>query len=255
MPRLAVSPAAASFGANDGPAGSVDVWLCDIHALSASVRTACEEVLSRDEVARAERFVVSGARDQFVVARALLRTRLSHYVAVAPDLWRFQANEHGKPSVLEPSEYRGMYFNVSHTDGLVACAVASHEQVGVDVEALDREMDFVSMARTICCRQEFDSLVDVPKAGLPARFFTYWTLKEAYIKARGAGMSIPLDSFRFDIDGPEPEIAFTSECPDSVGGWRFVSATLGVRHKFALAIRMPEDLAFSYSLEWVDPAP
>src|SRR5690606_33310169 len=93
-----------------------------------------------------------------------------------------------------------LVFNLSHTDGLIACAVSRGREVGVDVEWLDRRGGDIDVADRFFSRYEVQALYAQPPERRRDRFFRYWTLKESYIKARGMGLALPLDRFSFELD-------------------------------------------------------
>ena len=157
----------------------------------------------------------------------LVRTALSHHGGIDPRDWSFGAGEHGRPFIAGPVQ-PDLDFNLTHTEGMIVCLVASIPGAGVDVEFLPRRNDTAGVARHFFAPQE--------QAGLPERFFDYWTLKEAYIKARGKGLALPLDGFWFDISGAEPVIAFDERIPDDPARWRFQTLSLSPEHLCSVAL-------------------
>lgn len=203
------------------PPGRIDVWLARPDDLDAAQERSCLALLSEEERGRCDRFVASGARLQYLAAHALLRLTLSRYAAVRPEDWTFGANAFGRPHV-ETTAGLGLHFNLSHTDGLVAVAVAADPLIGVDVESMRRAKDLEGLARSVFSGHELAAFSAGPdEAERRDLFFALWTLKEAYIKARGLGFSLDLDSFAFDVSGPAPSIRFSERCPDDPARWRF----------------------------------
>jgi 4'-phosphopantetheinyl transferase len=234
-------------------AGQVDVWLTSLAAIGCDLQASYQQLLNAAERARWQRFLVDGARLQYLVARALVRTSLSRYADVAADAWAFEANSYGRPYVHLPAACRDLYFNLSHTDGLVACAVSRHGEVGVDVENIGREVDFVALAPTVFAPEEVASVVACAPAERRQRFFSYWTLKEAYIKARGMGLSLALDGFCFDLAGGAPRVRFNQRCPDDADRWRFRQQAPTAEHMLAVAAALPPGDALDIRLRWVVP--
>lgn len=176
--------------------------------------------LSDDEALRMARFVFERHRHQYLVTRALLRATLSCYVPwVTPDQWIFASNPFGKPHIVAPAT--PIAFNLSHTEGLVVLALTLESSVGVDVESLDRVMD-IDMADRFFSRAEVHHLRGLPSTEQGPMFMRFWTLKEAYIKACGQGLSIPLDSFSFGLAMPG-RIGFSADAllPREARYWRF----------------------------------
>lgn len=221
------------------PPDAVHLW-CVPHTLP--VTPAVLALLDAGERQRQGAFHFQRDRDAYALSHALVRQTLSRYAAVAPAAWRFAANAHGKPAIVSPTDQTHWCFNLSHTPGLSACAVA-HVDVGVDVEDVNRRMT-PGLADRFFAPSEAAALRALPAVDQPERFFTYWTLKEAYIKAVGLGLSLPLDSFGFELTPGQPaRLAFANGAAagghgdGDVDGWQFLIARPTPRHALALAMR------------------
>lgn len=185
------------------PADHVLVWLLDPAELQRpAVKTAATALLTADERARAGRFVFDADRDISIGARALARTLLLAYsdAGRASDL-SFVFNDHGKPALAGAVNGRRLAFNLSHTRGLVVCAVAWDTELGVDVEAV-RDNPPLSVAQSYFAAPEIDVLQALEPGDRADAFYATWTLKESFIKARGQGLAIPLDSFAVQLHPP-----------------------------------------------------
>jgi 4'-phosphopantetheinyl transferase len=184
------------------------------------------------------RLVFGRDRRRFLLTRALVRTMLSRYAAVAPAEWAFITNDHGRPEILDrPRGVPDLRFNLSHTEGLIACAVTIGREVGVDVEHVDRRLMHDIAGRFFAPREVTD-LKALPDSEQPRAFFDYWTLKEAYIKARGFGLALPLADFAFTLAPPAPpRIAFEPGLDDDPETWQFAQAWPTPHHRLALAVR------------------
>jgi 4'-phosphopantetheinyl transferase len=194
--------------------------------------------MSAEEGARQERFVFEKDRHTHLVARGLMRTVLSRYTGVDPASWVFGANSYGKPEIAQPVGLGWLRFNLSHTSGLVVCVVAVGRDVGVDVENVDRQVPAGELARRHFSAREAADVLSRPAADQLDRFYDYWTLKEAYIKARGMGLSIPLGGFTFELTaGRRIGIAFGPEANDRSCDWQFAQLMPTRRHKIAIAVR------------------
>ncbi|MEM9381587.1 MAG: 4'-phosphopantetheinyl transferase superfamily protein [Planctomycetota bacterium] len=223
----------------------VHVWLTrPAEVASAAHREHLEALLTPDERARRGRFLQEKDRHAFLVTRGLARLTLSRYADVAPGDWRFEIGEHGKPEVAPEHESR-LRFNLSHTRGMVACAVALDRDVGVDVETTDRRTETTAIADRFFSTFEVDALRALPAERQRERFFTYWSLKESYIKARGLGLAIPLGSFSFHVDdGPPIRISFDPSLGDDPERWQFVQTWASDVHSLAVGVvRRGDDLA------------
>jgi 4'-phosphopantetheinyl transferase len=222
------------------PPDEVHLWY--VHAgqpADPAVLAFCRSLLAPGERARHDRFAFDKDRLQYLLGRALVRTTLSRYAAVAPAAWRFAADAHGKPLVQAPQP--PLRFNLSHTDGLVACVVAGALDVGVDVENVGRRCDVLGLARSCLAPDEFAHLERLPADCRPDAFFDFWTLKEAYVKARGLGLALPLKDFAFELrDGGQARVRFAVD-EDDPARWQFVRLRPTNSHRLAVAVHKPSD--------------
>jgi 4'-phosphopantetheinyl transferase len=195
-------------------------------------------LLSTDEHERMARLVFERDRRAFVITRAHVRTMLSRYAAVAPADWRFIENVHGRPEILDrPAGTPDLRFNISHTDGLIACAVTIGREVGVDVEHISRTLSH-DVAGRFFAPDEVTDLRKLPMEDQKKVFFDYWTLKEAYIKARGFGLALPLGDFAFKLHPPDPPaITFEPSLEDDPATWQFMQDWPTPQHRLGLAVR------------------
>lgn len=234
---------------------SVDVYTVRTAGVGADVVTTLATLLTDEELARAARFVRAVDHDTFVIARALVRTTLSAYGPTPPRDWRFETNTHGCPFVVPAQAGTPrLTFNLSHTHGLVALAVTRGRLVGVDVERVDRVLR-EDVAGRHFAPEEVHDLRALPAEAQPRAFFEYWTLKEAYIKARGMGLAIPLADFAFTLAPPAPPtIRFVEGFDDHAGRWQFWQAWPTTEHRLALAVtRDAEDQALPVILTETSP--
>lgn len=233
--------------------GEVHVWLSTAETeVDAAWLAAARELMSAEERTRQDRFVFERNRRQFAVARVLVRQVLASYTGLQAHELRFVANQHGRPALVEG----GVEFNLSHTDGLAALAVARTREVGIDVEDADRRARPEEVADHFFAPTEVAGLMALPEAARRARFFDLWTLKEAYIKARGMGLAIPLDAFAYDLSRGREAIELTIDpsLADPRAGWQLHLEDATPRHRLALAARWPEGQAMRISRRWLGPA-
>ncbi|QYF92981.1 4'-phosphopantetheinyl transferase superfamily protein [Massilia sp. PAMC28688] len=184
-------------------ARGIDLWLTwydDAH--SPSLQAAMRLLLNEAERAQEVRFHFADDRLRYLVTRAMVRTVLSRYAAVAPAAWEFVANAYGRPELAAHHGAAALRFNISHTRGLIVLAVSTGRELGVDVEYLAARSVAAGIAEHFFSPREVAALAALPAAQQQSRFFEYWTFKEAYIKARGMGLSLPLDRFGFDLSRP-----------------------------------------------------
>lgn len=234
--------------------GKVDVWLTSLSAVSYGQQLACLNFLSVAERAKWQRFVAKDAQLQYLVTRALIRTTLSRYADVPAQAWQFEANAYGRPHIVQPGDCDDIGFNLSNTTGLVACAVSGDCEIGIDVENIARALDTDALAPTVFAPAELTDFRQAGQEHRRDRFYSYWTLKESYIKARGMGLSLPLDEFWFDLGGRSPLLNVSERCPDVPGRWRFYQYAPTDEHRIALAVAPPSGIEPSIRLRWTTPA-
>ena len=182
-----------SFAQSDGELlpGEVHVWLANLD-LEDSAVDRLSAVLDLGEQQRAARFLVLPARKQFVISRGFVRTVLGKYLVCDPRSVRFRVTPHGKP---ELAGDRGIYFNLSHTEGLAAVGITRAGPIGIDVESTRRQVEALQLADRFFSRKEAEWVRLQPGPMRISCFFACWTAKEAYVKAHGGGLSVPLDGF------------------------------------------------------------
>ena len=175
------------------------------HELDRKTFDRLDSLLLPDERVERDRHRLRRSREELLVSRAFLRVVLSRYSAVPPRDWRFVRNERGRPEVAGPAGAPALSFNLSHTRGLVAAIVTGGGEVGVDIEPLDRRESFERIAERLFDPAEVRALRSLPEPDRPLRFLELWTLKEAILKARGVGLTVPFP--RIDFVGGEPRSA------------------------------------------------
>lgn len=172
----------------------VHIWRATLARPTGEIE-ALKHLLSEDELRRAERFHFPRDHSSFIVARGTLREILSLYVGLPPGLLRFGYNHFGKPELIGAPGETGIRFNLSHAGGLVLYAVTAGRAVGVDIEVVREGVPCEELAERFFSRRERAALLALPEGDRRRAFFECWARKEAYIKGRGEGLSLPLDSF------------------------------------------------------------
>ena len=196
------------------------------------------DALSADERRRLETIRHPRALHHFVAGRALVRQVLSQYAPVEPREWLFEKTASGRPEIAAPDTDSRLRFNLSHTDGLVACLVTESIDCGVDVENLDRRVDILGIASHSFTEAERAALERLPDPERTARFFDLWTLKEAYLKACGSGLRLRLDVARFGVtSGGLIDHRISGVDFDNKSEWRFALFRPDPEHLLAAAIR------------------
>jgi 4'-phosphopantetheinyl transferase len=233
---------------------AVHVWLTDPDRIPPDLLAAYDSLLTPDERAKQQRFMFEKGRRECLVTRALVRTTLSRYADVAPRDWRFVPNEHGRPDIAPGLVRAPLRFNLSHTDGLIACAVSLERDVGVDVEYLDRRGPDLDVAERFFSALEVRELRALPASEQRDRFFCYWTLKESYIKARGMGLALPLDKFSFHLGERPIRITIDPSLGDDASAWQFELQRPDAAHLLAVgAWRGGGSPQLAVTAEWTVP--
>jgi 4'-phosphopantetheinyl transferase len=169
------------------------VWRASLD-LSCAILNRLENTLNAQEKKRAERFLVPHARDRFVAARGILRKLLGAYLGLAAAKVTLSYGPQGKP-FLSPEHNSRICFSVSHSHGMGLFVFASGQEVGVDIEQVKSNFRGMEIASHFFSEEETAGLAKLPPKLAEEAFFGCWTRKEAYIKARGQGLGIPLRSF------------------------------------------------------------
>jgi 4'-phosphopantetheinyl transferase len=216
----------------------VSVWYSFTDDVAESDCGAAQDLLSDSERVRCRRLRFEEDRVSFIVAHALLRTALSRCAAAGPREWRFSTSGRGRPEIDGPPTRPRLRFNLSHTRGLVACAVTLERDVGIDVERIGRRARTGALAERHFSSSENRRLASLPSPGTRALFFSLWTLKEAYVKARGLGLAMPLDvvSFRV-VPGAPPVASFGPGHDEDARAWQFALLEPRPGYRVAVAAR------------------
>src|SRR5712691_2292707 len=197
---------------------NVTVWIAALDIVEGAARR-FGDCLSPDERARADRFQSARDRERFVVRRGVLRTILGWYVGIGPERLRFEYNPYGKPSLAGQTGMEPIRFNLTNSGGLALIAVTRGREVGVDVERLNTQFDALEVAERFFSPLEATGLRGLPTAAQKDACLRCWTRKEAYLKARGLGVTWPLD--RFDVSVSPDHAALLNVCdePEELSRW------------------------------------
>jgi 4'-phosphopantetheinyl transferase len=219
------------------PEEEVQLWRADLEAIGAD-ESRWQQVLSSDELMRASRFHFSRDRQRFVAGRALLRTILAAYLRKDPKSLSFSYSKKEKPSLDPVHADSGVNFNVSHSGAIALFAFTRRREIGVDVEQLRPDSDLEGIARRFFSMHEQNQLAALPAEERVDAFFRCWTRKEAYIKATGDGLSLPLNQFDVSLEVGETN-ALIATRPDSseAGRWLLRGVSAGTGYLAALCVR------------------
>lgn len=214
----------------------VHVWRAALDVELAYIRR-LEGMLSEDERARADRFYFEKDRDRFVAAHGLLRSILGRYLELSPDHLQFVYGDYGKPALAGQSGVQGICFNMSHSEGLGLYVVTRGREVGIDVEHRRPNFATRDVAEKFFSPREVATLFGLPESLQSEAFFNCWTRKEAYIKARGMGLSLPLDQFDVSLVPGEPAaLLHTSDDPMETSRWCLQELVPAPDYAAALAV-------------------
>jgi 4'-phosphopantetheinyl transferase len=214
----------------------VHVWRIPLN--QSSERTLLSlEVLSTDERARAARFHFDKDRNQFAQARAAQRFILSEYLNVRPQKLEFSYGAQGKPALANVDADSGLRFNLSRRDGLALLAVTRGREIGVDVELVRADMSLFEVAEISFSSLELTTLRSLPESLQAAGFYNCWTRKEAYVKARGEGLSFPLKQFDVSLTPGDPaRLIQVRDNLDDVDRWTLQEIPVGDHYVAALIV-------------------
>jgi 4'-phosphopantetheinyl transferase len=219
------------------PADEVQLWRIDLEAVRAD-ESRWQKVLSSDELTRAARFRSAGDRQRFVATRALLRAILAGYLATDPKGLSFAYSKKEKPFLGPAHAGSEIMFNVSHSGGIALLAFTRGREVGVDVEQVRRDFDLEAIARRFFSTHEQRELAALPAEERAAAFFRCWTRKEAYIKATGDGLSLPLSQFDVSLGtGGKNTLLATRPDDSEAGRWRLQEVCGGPGYIAAVCVR------------------
>ena len=181
----------------------VHIWRASLNQ-DAKVMANLSALLSQDEYQRAVSYYRPVDRDRFIAGRGILRKIISAYLALSPDELQFTYNEYGKPAVSDNQNTRALNFNLSHSAELVLYAVTRERVVGIDIEYIREDFATLEIAEQFFSKDEVAALKSLPTDQRTTGFFNCWSRKESFIKAKGLGVSYPLDRFTVSVSPNEP---------------------------------------------------
>lgn len=226
----------------------IGLWLLDIRQFTPSLFALADSMMSQQEQARAQKIL--RGKNEFIASRWLMRRVLSHYTNISPDALAFKYSTKGKPALLD-SDY---HFSLSHSGHWAALAVGKQDWLGVDIEMIRPSRDLKGIARDFFHPDEFTHLCSLSEEKQTHYFYQLWTLKEAFFKALGSGISAGLEKACFIINGEHPTVNLSPELETAGASmissdWQFFQTTVEPGVEFALAYQAQQPA----SIEWLDP--
>ena len=184
-------------------ANSIDFWMTRISEhTDAQALEKYRTFITDAEQIEINKLRFENNKKSALITRGFIRTVLSHYAVVAPQDWRFNKTEHGKPGIFQPPIQ--LKFNLSHSGDLIVAGITSTNEIGVDVQFINQHIETDLIAEQYFSKQEFSAMQHLQDGARQLRFFELWVLKEALIKTSGIGLSKQLNTFSFDFDHKNP---------------------------------------------------
>jgi len=219
------------------PEGEVHVWRAALNMAAIDLE-GVQATLSSDERARASRFRFAKDHRHFVAARGTLRTILARYIDRAPSQIEFCYSQSGKPELAPGCDAKALRFNLSHSQGLALYAITRDHEIGVDLEGVRADFAWEEIASRYFAPGEVEALQLVPASSRAEAFFNCWTRKEALVKARGEGLSLPLDQFEVSLAPGEPaRLLRTTGDPQEAEHWSICGLQPAAGYVAAVALR------------------
>jgi 4'-phosphopantetheinyl transferase len=218
----------------------VHVWRASL-AITEEQQQTLLHLLTPEEQDRANRFHFAHHRRRWIAARSTLRRLLGHYTHSDPHAIAFELNTYGKPFLASPQTTPLLQFNISHSDELALYAFAYERLLGIDIEHMRDNIEYEDLARHSFSPAEQAVLHALPPEQKKRAFFQCWSRKEAYIKARGMGLSLPLHTFDVTLHPEEPARLLASrEDPHEVERWSMVALDTGQDNASALVVEQQD---------------
>jgi 4'-phosphopantetheinyl transferase len=212
-------------------AAGVQIWTAPTEGWSEAIVSGLLDTLDPSEKARSARFRVEAARVHYVAAHALARFAIGRALGREAGSLEFDYDPLGKPHLVGAAD---LGFSLSHADGLVGCALGVHREIGIDIENMRQETDLGAIADVAFAVSEREWVAALPTGDRRERFFQLWTLKEAYLKAKGVGFSHPPAEAVFDLAEKPPRLKSDD---GFAADWRFGSMRAGAAHVVSVAVR------------------
>ena len=198
---------------------TVQIWQVELQQAPATLAQ-LHALLNAEEQQRAARFHFPADQRRYIVGRGTLRVLLGHYLQIPPAQLAFTYNAYGKPQLADAPATLPVHFNLSHSGEHALYAIAQQRIVGIDIEWMRTNIEYLDLARHVFSSYEQAVLAALPPTEQRAAFYRGWTRKEAFIKARGMGLSLPLEQFDVTLQADlPPQLLATRDDPQEAGRW------------------------------------
>ena len=215
------------------------VWRAELNR-DANVIADLSVLLSQDERQRTVRYHRPSDRDRFIVGRGILRKIISAYLGLSPGELKFTYNEYGKPAVSVDQNIRALNFNLSHSNEMILYAVTRGRVVGIDIEYIREDFATIEIAERFFSKDEVAALKSLPPDLRSKGFFNCWTRKESFIKAKGMGVSYPLDRFTVSLAPDEPPALLNVYGDEhELASWQMYELKVGEDYAASLIVQTP----------------
>ncbi|NOR43184.1 MAG: 4'-phosphopantetheinyl transferase superfamily protein [Gammaproteobacteria bacterium] len=221
------------------------VWYCcPDEVTDKNILDEYHSILSTEECDKFKRFHFDKDRHSYLISHALVRKVLSSYCNVKPDAWSFTGNQHGKPNISPEIKCPALKFNLSHADGMSVVVVSLDNDCGIDVENTQRKSRASAVAERMFAPAEVAAMQSGNDSEVQRKFFEFWTLREAYVKAIGTGLGGSSKEFYFTVGGQErgeqrmSKIHFVPDDSERSSAWQFILLNLSSEHISAVALKV-----------------
>jgi 4'-phosphopantetheinyl transferase len=213
-----------------------DIWLIYIPDV-VNYSPYYEQLLVNEEKEKANHFVFLKDKLRYVITHGILRLLLSDYLNLSSRQIVLKNNSYGKPYLSTENHPESLFFNLSHSNLGIVLAFAKSMDLGIDLEFVKKDIPFLDIAKHFFSQFEYQELLSTPEISRIQAFYHGWTRKEAFIKAKGKGLSIPLDSFDVSISqGKQPAILRSSDDPMDLKNWKLFDLDTWPDYTSALCI-------------------
>lgn len=213
----------------------IHVWRAPLNISNATLDSFAARLVA-DEQTRAARFHFDRHRNQFTAGRGWLRTIAGWYLRTDPATVRFKYSDYGKPSIHEDAATVQLRFNLGHSGDFGLYAFTVRRDVGIDIEVIDPQFASETIAQQFFSPNEVTALLKFPIDQRPYAFFDCWTRKEAFIKAQGMGLSLPLNQFEVSLEHDRPALLHTAWDPAEAARWSLINIDVAPGYAAALAV-------------------